>query len=211
MKKKYLTKAERSQFSLTQDLKDILAGLLLGDLCSQKRTEAGNPIFRFEQGIKNKEYIFHLYELFKSYCPSAPKITSRLPDKRTGEIYTRVCFYTYALPCLNSLHNLFYPEGKKVVPSNIEDLLTPKGLAYLIQDDGGFHKHSGSVVINTNSFQESDVDLLISILTNKFELGCRKDNSGNGFRIYVRKSSVLKLREIVTPHFHSSMLYKLGL
>jgi hypothetical protein len=95
---------------------EILIGLLLGDLHSQKRTKTGNAIFRFEQGIVHKEYIFDLYESFKSYCPSAPKISNRLPDIRTGKTYTRVLFYTMALPCFNELHNLFYPEGKKVVP-----------------------------------------------------------------------------------------------
>jgi hypothetical protein len=34
-----------------------------------------------------------------------------------------------SLPCLNELNQLFYPEGKKVVPLNIGDLLTPAGLA----------------------------------------------------------------------------------
>jgi hypothetical protein len=86
-KKNYLTRAERLQFSLSQDLKEILVGLLLGDLYSQKRTKTGNAIFRFEQGIVNKEYIFDLYESFKNYCPSAPKISNRLPDIRTGNTH----------------------------------------------------------------------------------------------------------------------------
>ena len=35
MKQKYLTKAERTQFILTTEQKDILVGLLLGDLYAQ--------------------------------------------------------------------------------------------------------------------------------------------------------------------------------
>jgi len=44
-----------------------------------------------------------------------------------------------ALPCFNDLHNLFYPEGKKVVPSIIGDILTSKGLAYFLMDDGYYN------------------------------------------------------------------------
>jgi hypothetical protein len=51
----------------------------------------------------------------------------------------------------------------------------------------------------------------MSVLVNKFGLGCRKEKQGNGFRVVIKKSSVLKLREIVSPHFHGSMIYKLGL
>jgi hypothetical protein len=107
---------------LSEELKQNLVGLLLGDLNIQKRTKTGNAVLRFEQGISNKEYINHLFNLFENYCPSLPKITDRLPDKRTGKIYTRISFYTYSLPCFNQLYNLFYPEGVKVVPNIIEEL-----------------------------------------------------------------------------------------
>jgi len=36
MKNKYLTKAERAQLVLTGELRDILIGLLLGDIYAQK-------------------------------------------------------------------------------------------------------------------------------------------------------------------------------
>jgi LAGLIDADG DNA endonuclease family protein len=90
-----LTKLEQSQFVLSEDLKGILVGLLLGDLNVQKMTLNSNPILKFEQGLVHKDYLFHLYELFSSYCRSAPKITNRPPDKRTGNIYSRVTFNTY--------------------------------------------------------------------------------------------------------------------
>jgi len=102
-----LTKLEQSQFSLSEDLKSILVGLLLGDLCAQKRTIKGNTCLHFEQGLVHKDYIYHLYELFEPYCRSVPKITNRLPDKRTGKIYSRVQFNTYSLPCFNEFYNLF--------------------------------------------------------------------------------------------------------
>jgi len=53
----------------------------------------------FEQGLVHNDYLFHLYELFKGYCLSAPSTSNRLPDKRTGNVYTRVTFNTMALPC----------------------------------------------------------------------------------------------------------------
>jgi hypothetical protein len=128
--KKRLTKLERAQFSIPMNLRDVLVGLLLGDLCAQKRSVNGNTNLHFEQGFLHKDYIFHLYCLFKDYCSSDPKITDRQPDKRTGKVYTRIQFVTYSLPCFNEIYLLFYPYGKKLVPSNIGEYLTPIGLAY---------------------------------------------------------------------------------
>jgi hypothetical protein len=130
MKKNYLTKIERLSFTLSSELKDILIGLLLGDLFIHKQKTSINTRLEFTQGLVHKEYIQHLYELFTIYCGMEPRITNRAPDKRTGKIYNAVGFKTYALPCFNELYELFYPMGKKIVPLNIKDLLTPFGLCY---------------------------------------------------------------------------------
>jgi hypothetical protein len=56
---RHLSKLERSQITLSSDLKSILVGLLLGDLCASKHKLGVNPILRFEQGLVHKDYIFH--------------------------------------------------------------------------------------------------------------------------------------------------------
>jgi hypothetical protein len=100
MKKNYLTKKERSQFTLSSDLKEILIGLLLGDLFIHKQKTSVNKRLEFTQGIIHMEYAQHLYTLFSTYCSMAniPKTTSRSPDKRTGKVYSAVGFKTYSLP-----------------------------------------------------------------------------------------------------------------
>ena len=40
---------------------------------------------------------------------------------------------------------------KKIIPSNIQDLLTPNGLAHFIRRDGFFHSN-GVVILCTESF-----------------------------------------------------------
>ena len=125
-----LTKAERESFSLSKELKDILIGLLLGDLNILKGEKSINAGLRFEQSIIHEDYIRHLYTLFKSYCFSEPVIYTRAPNLKTGVSYSSVRFITCSLPCFNELHELFYPLGKKIIPQNIGDLLTPLGLAF---------------------------------------------------------------------------------
>jgi len=94
-----LSQAERKNFSLTADLKGIMVGLLLGDSHAQRRSKNTN-IF-FEQSILHKDYLMHLYELFKLYCISEPKLSVRAPSKVTGKVYSSLRFQTMALPCFN--------------------------------------------------------------------------------------------------------------
>lgn len=40
------------------------------------------------------------------------------------------------LPCFNTFRDMFYIANVKIVPDNIYQLLTPRGLAFWIMDDG---------------------------------------------------------------------------
>lgn len=117
------------------DLKSILIGLLLGDLYCQKITPNSNCRLRFGQSGIHKEYLIHLYNLFKPYCNSSYKERKTF-DKRTNKFYDNIYFNTMTIPIFNEFRELFYSDGIKIVPKNIEDLLTVRGLAYWAMDDG---------------------------------------------------------------------------
>jgi hypothetical protein len=205
---KRLTKLEREQFSIDTSLNDTIIGLTLGDLHIRKQPASTNVRFCFEQGLIHEEYILHLYELFKNYCMSGLKYSTRKPDKRTGNIYSRVTFTTYSLPCLNIYHELFYRDGKKIIPNNIEELLTARALAYWAMDDGS--KNKNNFYFNTDSYTKEEVQLLIDALKNKFDLDTSMHKmTDSNYRIFIRVRSMSKFKDLVTPYFHESMMYKL--
>jgi hypothetical protein len=52
-------------------------------------------------------------------------------DNRTKKTYSAISFTTMQLPCFNGFRVLFYDlNKKKIVPENIRELLTPRGLAF---------------------------------------------------------------------------------
>ena len=55
-----LTKLENEAFSLSQELKDISIGLLLGDLYARKQKLGINACLAFRQGIVHEDYLLHL-------------------------------------------------------------------------------------------------------------------------------------------------------
>jgi hypothetical protein len=105
---------------------------MLGDLTVEKPNLNCNARIQFKQSIINKEYIEHLYELFQEFCGSKPLVMSKFDNRpNKNKEYSAIKFQTLSLPCFNIYRELFYnSEGQKILPPNLEDLLTVKGLAY---------------------------------------------------------------------------------
>lgn len=208
-----LSKAEQENLNLSPELKETIIGLSLGDLFIEKNSPTRNTALRFEQGKIHEMYILHLYELFEKYCRSKPQYSDRKLDSRTNKIYSRIQFQTRSLPCFNEFHSMFYnTEGKKkIIPYNISELLTARGLAYWAQDDG--YKAGSGFRLSSLSFTKEENLLLIGTLKNKFNLNCSlhsRNDGKNQYIIYIKKDSMVNFISIVAPYFHDSMKYKLG-
>jgi hypothetical protein len=180
-------------------------------MCIRKRKASVNARLQFEQSILHEDYLLHLYDLFKTYCSSLPKTTNRPPHKVTRKIYTRVTFNTFSLPCFNELYDLFYPNGQKVVPLNIGELLTPLSLVYWLCDDGSFNKKDRALVLSTQSFTIAEVELLVQVLTDKFGLKSTINANNGGFTIRISAKSTPVLQSLLKDLMPSMMLYKIGL
>jgi hypothetical protein len=167
MKPEPLTKGARDKFILTPKLKEITVGLILGDLYARRPKPSVNTRLAFIQSIIHNDYLLHLYELFKDYCKKAPITAIPKAHKQTGKVYPNVRFESRSLPCFNYFYDIFYPSGKKCIPLNIGEILTPLSLAYWIADDGGWNKINKHVVLCTESFTSEEVELLINVLNSK--------------------------------------------
>ena len=77
-------------------------------------------------------------------------------------------------------------------------------------DDGG--KASSGLKIATNSFSLDEVENLANILRKKYNLKTSVIKTGalNQYNLYISKTSMKDLVEIIKPYFHSSMYYKLN-
>jgi len=212
--KKRLSKTERESVSINPESKagQALIGNLLGDgWLLRNKSKAGilhNTRFCYAQSVVHSDYFYYVYSIFKSYCQSPPNEYNKF-SKLTGP-YSGLQFNTVVYPSLNFYHDLFYKSGKKTIPINIIDYLTPISLAFWIQDDGGYHIRDHILTLFTNGYTEVEVDLLIEALTKKFEIKCRKERKGLRYQIVILKSSMDKVRNMVLEHFDPSMYYKLG-
>jgi hypothetical protein len=198
---------------IPQQMKNIIFGSTLGDLHISKRRDRGNVTANliFRQSIIHKDYLYHLYNIFKYFCTNTmePKIYKSSNDK-----YLTLNFCTRVSPIFNYYHDLFYINGKKVIPYGVEHLFTPEALAYWFKDDGTTDRSLNGKIIGfsfcTDSFSYSDVYYLSHILKYNYKLNCSIFSSKDNPRLYIKAESRKQLKKIITPYKHESMKYKLN-
>jgi hypothetical protein len=198
-------------------LKDMLIGVLLGD-ASIGRTSLNKAFISFEQSSKKLEYIQYLHKLVKE--GGLPLINENLKeyirtDLRYNSKNTSLGFRTQSLEELKPIAELFLnEEGKKVIPTNIADYLTPRSLAFWIMDDGQQVKRGG-ITLCTDSFNSDEIKILRDALKSKFHLETtihtkKGNNEAIYERIYIKKEGLEELKPILKEHMHESMLYKIN-
>ena len=136
------------------------------------------------------------------------------PNPNTGKAITQYAFSIKSLPSLTLLHSQWYEwsESKKrfikIIPLNLDELLTPIGLAHRIMEDG--FKSGNGVSLITESFTLAEVELLKKVLESKFELIVtiqnRQTSAGNkGYRLRISSHSRDKLLSLIKFYFISSI------
>lgn len=189
------------------EIKELIIGRVLGDSGLEITRGSINARMNNNHSIKQKEYIFHIYEQLKEFTKSPPKLCSYVSNSKTYETYK---FNTVNCVFFTELYSMFYVNKKKIIPLNIEEYLTARSLAYWAMDDG--YKSNNNFVFCTDSYTKEEVELLISVLKAKFYLDCTlysKDKVKGTYRIYIRARSMDLFKSLVRPYFHDSMLYKL--
>jgi hypothetical protein len=121
-------------------------------------------------------------------------------------------FVTRSHPYLIELREVFYCEGKKIIPDQISDLIsTPQSLAVWFMDDGTLSKESGAMMFETQAFSFEDIEKLRHCLWMNFGFQSRPHHSGRGrgLRLYVPVAEARKLSQIIEPYVIACMRYKL--
>jgi ubiquinol-cytochrome c reductase cytochrome b subunit len=191
------------------DILCILIGSLLGDSYAEKH---GNGTrFCFQQEHSNNAYLlwFHNFISKLGYCNSeTPKILTRLG--KGGKIRQLSRFKTFTFTSFNWIQEAFYVNSVKTVPLIVENFLSPLALAVWIMDDGSIV--SSGLKIASNSFYQTEVQMLCDILKRKYNLKATIISAGvpNQYNIYISKYSIKLLTNIVGPYMHPSMKYKLN-
>lgn len=193
-----------------EEILSIIFGSLLGDAHAEKRALGMGTRISFFQEEVHLKYIYFLHDILSKsgYCNSKlPIPTTRLGSK--GKVRKIVRFHTWTYTSFNWIQDMWYINGKKCVPYNIDKYLTPLALAIWIMDDGA--KVSKGLKLCTNSFTYEECVLLTNVLYNKYKLKASVQSAGseNQYIVYIWKQSLIDLSKIVYPYIIPEMRYKI--
>lgn len=197
-----ISQIKNENLLLASEIFEVSVGCILGDSSIIKRGK--QPYLKFEQGYKHKEYLFHLYSIFKLYCSSGPKIRYN----KNGAIKSYY-FRTVAHIAFLELHDQFIVNTKKTVCHNTVKLhLSARGLAYWIMDDGSLQTNKKAITQHTQGFSKAEISILSNELNNKFGLDSRVNKDGIYYIIYIPAKDSMIIQKLIKPFFHLSMVYK---
>lgn len=202
---------EKKKFKLSLIQKEILFGVILGDAHFETQNNEITYRIMFEQSVKHKPYIDHLYEIFKTCVNTPPK--SRVITYKNGNTSTNVKFATVFSSTFTFFGKQFYKQKKKIVPKLIHRWLTPRALAYWYMDAGSMKSiQSKGVLLNTQSFSYAEVVQLCEVLKTKYDLsGWPRKQKKNTYQIYISGTSYETLRDLIYPFIIPEMRYKFPL
>ena len=213
---KLIKKYKSSLISLSYDQMSAAVGLMLGDASLQTQNKGKTFRLKFEWSNKNKAYLDSVYKLFDEWVLSVPHKKTRISPK--GNLIVNWGFQTISHKAFNTLYDLFYSNelsSKKGISDNlIKYHLNEIGLTYWFMDDGGrldYNKNSKnkSIVLNTHSFTENEVNLMANQLALKFKLTCSvRTNKGKKI-IVIDNNSYDTFITLIDPYLISEMRYKL--
>jgi len=201
--------AYKTQLVLDSEQKEVLIGILLGDATLETQNSGRTYRLKVEHSIKQRVYVEHLYDIFRSWVLSMPRFKNVV--LRSGKRYESINFSTISHGAFRFYAHQFYRDGrKKVIPKLINHWLTPKIFAYWFMDDGSTKsKQSKAVIFNTQGYQAYEVRRLAKILEAKFGLIAKPRKQKEGYQIYISGRSYERFKSLVSSYIIPEMQYKI--
>lgn len=165
----------QSRTTLPPYLFEVAIGNRLGDR-SQYTTKTKGSKIKLEQGRVHKDYLYHLFELYKGWT-NYEKPYRYIP-KVTKGTYTRGVIKSYSFriithPAFNEIYDLFICNGKKTYKEGqITNHLIAVGLSYCVRDDGSLQKNN-EIIQRTMGFTEKENIQIVKELNRKFRINSK--------------------------------------
>lgn len=196
----------KKRFSFSNIQKEVLIGSILGDGHLENNWSKTNYRLMLGQSVKQKDYLFWKYAMFKDIVLSKP---------RFNEITKSVSFATISHPEISELARLFYRGKIKVIPDNISEFVgNPIVMAVWFMDDGNVITRNGKTYgyhLNTQSYTEDENKKISCVLRNTYGIESLLEINHDKYRLRImQKPSRDNFRKLIEDHVIDSMKYKLG-
>jgi len=159
--------------TLTKAQKSALVGMILGDGFLQK-TGSKNARLRLEHSLNQEEYLKWKVKLLpKVFQGKFQYLERRHP--LTRKIYRYIRIQSHSSPFLGKLRKIFYPEGKKIIPTEAKRMMKhPLGLTVWYLDDGYYYPRDKIGYLYLGKVTKKDGVIAQEILKKNFKIEGKK-------------------------------------
>lgn len=189
--------------------KAVVIGAILGDGFLQK-TGKKNARLRLEHSLKQQDYLIWKCQILSNFFQRKPAILTR-NNLKFGKNYQYIRNQSYSGSEFGKLHQLFYVDGKRVIPNKISKLLKdPMSLAVWFMDDGYYYLRDKIAYIYLPKYDSDSIDNLLLALKNNYGLvpQLKIKKRGEYVLIFTVKDTG-KLTQIIKPYIIKSMSHKI--
>lgn len=206
---------KQTEKPLTPRQKELIYGSLMGDC-----TKMSPSSIKMKHSVKQREYLLWKFSELEEHSSRNSLQEEEYYDKRYNCKYTNLRFYTNANTDIESIINVIYPEGKKIVTQEALDELTAFSVAVWFMDDGTTDKKERQILIGhnakpsshlcTDSFSLNEVEMVCSWFSEKWNIKCLpKLRRELQYRVFFPVTQAPKLFDLIRPHIIPSMMYKI--
>lgn len=186
-----------------------IIGMILGDGYLQK-TGKKNARLRLEHTVRQKEYLVWKASLLPQLFQGRPTFLTRI-HPRTKRSYHYVRHQSNSSPVLGKLQKIFYPHGKKIIPSDLKKFLK-SDIAFAIwyYDDGYYYSRDRCVYIYLGRVERNDADTARNAINAVFGIETKiLDKKKKGFVLYISPKNTEPVAAILRKYPVASMAYKI--
>ena len=194
---------------LTKQQTSVLIGTILGDGFLQKTGEK-NARLRLEHSQKQKDYVLWKGNIFGRLFQGTLSYLERIhPKSKATYKYCR--WQSSSTPSFGKWRKYFYPNGKKIIPSDIgKNLTEPITLAVWYMDDGYFNKIDRNSYIYLGRITRLETEILQKAIHKNFDIVATIYNKKNkGYTLFFGVVETKKLHTLIRPYIIESLQYKL--
>jgi len=186
----------------------VIYGSIMGDAYLQ--SNGVNARLRFEHSLNQEQYILWKFNFLKNIFTESAIVKLNRIHPITKQKYKYVRCQSKTLPELKKIKDVFYPEGKKIVPSNLKEyLLEPIALAIWFMDDGYYYLRDKCGYLYLGNVSKTEADICCAVLKDNFNITTKVLAKKKGYALYFSRIEMLRLKDIISEHVIPLFRYKL--
>lgn len=197
--------------NLTKQQHAAIIGMILGDAYLQA-TGAKNARLRLEHKAGHKDYLVWKTRLLPSLFQGKPVFLDRI-HPLTKATYHYVRWQSNASPALGKIRNVFYPDGKKIIPDGIGRLLRDDiAFAIWFYDDGYYYRRDRCSYLYLGRVLREEAEIASGAIAAQFNISSKVlDKKAKGFALYFSRRESEKIKAILKKYDVPVMAYKIPL